>query len=226
MGYKRMRVALGLLCFGLLDNGLCAEPVTQTIEPGIHELSATFRVSDEHPADVSWDIRQPLDLAHVSRTAKADGWTLFVFVAEAGQTYVVDSDVIDWQDRERTKTRYVVRVANPDPNPNPKPNPTPLAGLAKDVYDAAIASNLPRHEFSRIAQNFAAIESKLAAVTNFSIGDAQAELDSLNRELGLKGQSWRTFGEKLGEFLAIAKTRQETITAMAQIATGLEAVKP
>ena len=122
---KWMCAVLAVLCASVAFG---AEPQRISAKPGLIEL----RLSNAPDgADISWEARQPLTQEY----RQYEKGEVLVTHATTGQLVFV-SDVIDWENRKREKTTWIVDITStpPSPGPAPEPQPVPLTGLSADIW--------------------------------------------------------------------------------------------
>ena len=193
------------------------------IAPGLADISIDVPAG----ADVSWEARDPLTFAFKTYMT-TDGKSVACFYLPRGQAVMV-SDVIDWDNRSRTKTTWVITIdgdepePEPDPDPEPDPEPDPdLSPVGKTVFDIAATINDP-HAAREIANNYEIVASKMAAVSTMTVPEAIADLTALNRKVKLT-KSWSSFVNTMGAWQnKYVQTRAAVISTFPDIAAGLRA---
>ena len=176
--------------------------------------------------DVTWEPQDPTLKYHLYELQT--GETVFSFDGEPGKKYIVVSDVIDWLDKDREKTTWIVTVegerkpdkpVDPD-EPDPKPEPE-LKGLAKEVYEYARKVDRP-DEARQLAENFRAVYSAIAAGGIKTKERAAEEIKRLNAPLKPSGH-WNKFGLWLGGVLNKLNDLDDIKKVFGLISDGLEA---
>tara|TARA_B100000029_G_scaffold219422_1_gene217158 strand:+ start:102 stop:824 length:723 start_codon:yes stop_codon:yes gene_type:complete len=221
--------------FGPAPSG--SAPIVLEVKPGLQSLDTEF---DPAPVDIpegyvapdiSWSAADPITLRFKTRTSLAEGWSSLFFVAEAGKTYVIDSDVIDWQNKRRTRKRWIIRVEGqpvpPKPTP-PGPGPSPVRpeGVAGLIFDQAKKVGRPEDAL-RLAENYVTVSSMIAAGGIKTMEEAQKELFSANKSLKLDPAHWTSFSEWLDKYsseTAPPKSLVDMQRFMDEVAKGLEAL--
>jgi len=205
---------------------LCAAAAAQTtsleVKPGLIEVS----VPAPKDANISWEARDPLDLQFLVFET-SDHRSVCVLHLLRGRAVII-SDVIDWDARTRTKESWIITVEGDAPDPDPDPEPDPpgpdLEGFALEVYQQVQPLRKPA-DAKRLADNFDAVVSQIAAGGVSSATEARDSVSEKNRALSL-GPEWKPFGQWLGrEFNVRARTLPGTRQAFELTAQGLRAVK-
>ena len=207
------------LVVAIAQSSFAGEPIVRTINPGIYSCESEFNPSEQFPPDVAWDVRQPLSLRYISKVATRDGWTTLVFYAEPGEQYIIDSDLIDWENRSRSKQRWILTVEGDNPTP---PDPE-LSGISREVYERAKAINEPEIA-EAFAANYRTIESQIAAGGMQSVSAARDQLLQMNSAVpDVTNSDWGEIGKKLGKYMnRLAQTLPKVQDACSRIAIGLE----
>ena len=185
-------------------------PIVLEVKPGLQALDTEFQPSPaEKPEgyvdpDISWSAADPITLRFKTRTSLKEGWSSLFFVAEPGKTYVIDSDVIDWQNKKRTRKRWIIKVEGapvpPKPvPPGPLPSPVRPEGVAGLVFDQAKTAQSPE-DAKRLAANYETVSSMIAAGGIHTMEEAAKELFSLNKELKLDPAKWTNFSEWIDKY--------------------------
>lgn len=219
----RHHVLLAFSLLALISMAGAAKADSKTIDakPGLVELDAGSFTGD---IAISWEARQPVALSYKTYHLD-DNRRVCVFHAVQNTQYVIVSDVIDWDQRKRVKTSWIVNVGKPGPGPEPNPGPTPgprPLGFAGDVYDAAIAVNRPA-EAKRIAEVFNQVRTEVAARADMAPREAQERLNELLRAAKVDN-SWMTFGVLINNYLNVnGKSRSKVLGIYELIIQGLEA---
>ena len=192
-----------------------------TVLPGIAEL----RVTANGDVDISWESRQPIDLIYKTLETKT-GESAFLWCAAPGARYVLVSDVILWDERQREKTTWIVTVdgdvPQPDPDPDNPPDPPPqLTGLAKAVYDYAVLASRPQ-DARQFAANYRSVLSKMAAVSSYTTEDAANEIIRLNSQV-VSGGVWKKLGNAIGREMNKSRDKDQLKALFAKVIEGFEA---
>ena len=182
-------------------------PIVIEVQPGLVAVDTEFDPAPTTPPegyvspDISWSAADPITLRFKTRTSLLEGWSSLFFVAEAGKKYVIDSDVIDWQNKKRTRKRWIIRTLGtpkppkPEPTPpGPGPSPDRPDGVAGLIFDEAKKVGRPQDAL-RLAENYETVSSSIAAGGIKTMEEAQKELFGLNKELKLDPAHWTNFSE-------------------------------
>lgn len=186
-------LVLALLCSSLAK---AAGTERVTADLGLVEL----RLIAPAGADVSWDARKPLDLSWRSY----EGGSVCVFCAHYKGTYVLLSDVIDWEARKRDKTTWIVTIGDdPGPGPGPDPKPPPPATFADWVRgEVAKVPATGRNLAAAIGQAYSAIADR-CGVDLFTPQDIREATRVAIRSAvpDEHKAAWRPFFERLADEL-------------------------
>ena len=210
-------------------------PIVLEVKPGLQSLDTEFEASPaERPEgyvdpDISWSAADPMTLRFKTRTSLLEGWSSIFFIAEAGKTYVIDSDIIDWKNKKRIRKRWIIKVEGapvpPAPVPVP-PGPVRPEGVAGLVFDAAKTAGAPK-DAARIAENYETVSSMIAAGGLHTMEEAAKELFSLNKLLELDPAKWTHFSEWIDNYSQVTappKSLLDMQRFMDQVVKGLEAL--
>jgi hypothetical protein len=212
-------------------------PIVLEVKPGLQSLDTEFQPSPaDRPEgyvdpDISWSSADPITLRFKTRTSLLEGWSSLFFVAEAGKTYVIDSDVIDWQNKKRTRKRWIIKVEGapvpPAPvPPGPVPGPTRPEGVAGLIFDQAKKVGDPESALL-LAGNYETVSSMIAAGGLKTMEEAQKELFAMNKGLKLDAAKWTNFSEWMDSYsqkTAPPKTLIDMQRFMDEVVRGLEAL--
>lgn len=142
---------LGVLFSFLCSAVLAGEPRRVTVQPGMIELRLESVPED---SDISWDARSPIGLDF--RTYEKG--TVFVTARATPGQFIVQSDVIEWSAKQRTKTTWIVTVGEKPVEPidpvDPKPidpvkpvAPIPAPGLrVMLIFESTKLSSMPKEQ--------------------------------------------------------------------------------
>lgn len=206
-----------LIVFVFISLLTAGEPQRVTKAPGLFELRLP-----EMPegADVSWEARQPLTLDF----RQYESGAVFVSYATAGEVVVV-SDVIDWTNRRRDKTTWIVTIEGTKP-PEPLPDPTiPLpTGFAGEIYKMAKAINDPAKCLA-YAANYEAISSEIGAGALRALPEVRSRVIELNEPLqsNPRNPQWQAIGVAITAQLGSTTTIDSAKALFDQVAIGLRA---
>ena len=209
---------LTALVWLLLASAAVAQTQSVTVSPGLNDLSVTLPNAE---SDVTWEARDPFAFPF-NVYATADGKSVACFYIASGSAVIV-SDVIDWENRSRTKTSWVITVdGEPGPEPNPSPDPKPdLTGVALDAYKLAKKINDPKAA-KAIATNYLAVAAAVAARSDMSVLVARDDLRTKNKSVQLT-KDWSPFSKAMGAWQnEYVQTRQAVIKYFPEIASGLD----
>lgn len=217
-----MRVSWVWLLLGLTT---LAAADTRTVEApaGLIEL----RISAPAGADISWEARQPLDLPlRVYESSQ-----VVVFCQHTAGKVIIQSDVIDWDARQRSKTTWIVEIEGGNPDPVPPPTPTPTRFGLEKVSKEAMASVPPgesRTLAGALADNFRGVAAACAAGGIQDVDSALAEIKRLNRAtLGESVRDWEQWllvvGKQFDQLQNDGKitTVKDYGEALSEVALGL-----
>ena len=170
-------------------------PALGQVVKSVHQPGFVELVAGDVPdgASITWEPRKPLDLPILDRM-NLDGQRVCIMHLQPGE-YNVLLDIIDWDNRKRTKRVYALVVEGelPDPDnppspPSPTPDPdipdNPFDGLLADIHAEAKAGPWTAKQVQGLADNYEAVASAIAAGGIPSIRLAAQRLRELNSELG------------------------------------------
>jgi len=208
-------VALAMFANGVIIAG---EPQRISVRSGLVEL----RLRDvPNGADVSWEARDPV----ATDFRVYEGGSVLVTYLESGSA-VFGSDVIDWENRKRDRTTWIVVVeAGPNPKPDPvKPNPVKPdpPGLAGEVARLAKANRQPEIA-SRYAGAFRTAIAEINAGAIKMPQDARDRITALCTGISPGNEPWKAVGAFIASRLREAKTLPEIVGIFGEAMNGLEA---
>lgn len=196
------------------------EPRRLTANPGLIELRLASTPAE---CDITWESREPLTLDY----RVYENGRVFVTYAIEG-TFVVSSDVIDWNAKTRDKTTWIVTIGKlPGPGPVPPvppPTPDPVLppGIAIDVYRTAKDIGSPA-EAKAYANNFLAVAAEIGAGAIQSTAAAAKRIGELNAVVAPGNARWKALGRKVGDYLNAQSTLVEVKKTFEDVALGLNA---
>jgi hypothetical protein len=200
-----MRLAVFGLLLGLVMPAFGPAETREIEVPKRSLAEIRLDVEPGDSVDIDWEARDPIRLPARSY----EGGRVFVFWSGDGDAVLwIVSDVIDWDARTRTKTRWLVTLGDgdgpddPDDPPDP-PDPPPdddeppnAFRVGKMAYDQAmLIPAAARAKASQIATIYASGSSKLAglsgdAVTLTSMAAADIHYET-SMALGEDREAWR-----------------------------------
>ena len=190
-----------------------AETVEITRQPGFVELVAK---DTPQGASITWEPRKPFTLPLLDRM-NLDMDRVCILHLQPGE-YVVLLDVIDWDNRKRIKTNYVITIEGdapePDPDPDPDPEPIPpapddLTAFGKEIRQLAIASTIPA-KTKLLADPCEVVASATRAGRYRSAAESRSDLAKLTLKVV---KEWPEADYKKAQEL-VAKIRQRTNTVI------------
>ena len=135
-------------------------------------------------------------------------------------------------------TQWVVQVDGPGPEPGPAPptppnppDPTPpdpdLSKIARTIQTQGRSAKVSRETAQALASNYENVATRLAAVSSFTVREAQVSLISMNRETTKKHpfpRAAKKLETAINKFMNEQKSRAELRAALSEVAEGYRAI--
>lgn len=211
-----MKYLTAIIAALLCTIGLGAEPQRITAKPGLIELRLTTAPAG---ADISWEARQPLTAEY----RQYEGGTVLVTHATTGQLVFV-SDVIDWENKKREKTTWIVDITAVPPGPDvpPEPPPKPLAGLAAEVWKTVEFIRDPV-KAEKYAATYEVVVSEIGAgaLTTMSQVNARCKELLLPLQSNPRDPRWQAVGQLIANSLQASATTSQARSVFEQAILGL-----
>lgn len=187
----------------------------------------TYRLAEVRLRDAGESSQAIWDIRPAGCDYHQHGHTL-VLTGQPGE-YEVEAIVVDFDARKLDRLRHRIVIGKPgpgpvppepDPDPDP-PKPDPLTGLAKTVYELALAAN-DKATAAKIADNYQGVSAAINA--GAYSGDLFAaktkivgDLFKLNNPLASGKPAWTTMFDRLNEIFGAADQAGE-LSSVAEIA--------